>query len=389
MPLIPESIVVRLRDPDTGETTTQKIPLGEPWPFVVARSKQGGPKKEERSPSGEKAKEKSKPRRRRPKAPRRDLRDFEVKETFAKEVYDAVHGGLTRPSQIAKRLDVDPMQVIEILREFVEAGDFVQTGRGRKALYTVPGPETPAPEPLAAPEVLPTEPQAPTKLRWSKDVVSGRETLAAPFGDGAFRIVPLRSGKNALFYEGDDNTVFEYGCGETKALRIRAKELAAAGLPTPEAYQAAGGDLSRCPQPRRLRLDDVELTWRETVEGGRQVCVAATGDGEFKMLQSHGGSFILVFVREGDAEIDRLGCGSREELEGRALDVLGQAELPEGEAAEAAETIAPVEPVRPPDQGEGVEPVAPSTGDPAPAAEKALLGNFADAIFDHLDAEDD
>jgi uncharacterized membrane protein len=191
------------------------------------------------------------------------------------------------------------------------------------AQHFQPPPE-PEPEPLNVEVVEPP----PAKLRWVKQSIKNRETHAAMWDRGTFRIVVLTRGAHALYYEPDQGEVLDYGCAPAgdeglKALKKLARELAEAGLPTPAVYRAAGGDLSACPAPRRLRLGDSELTWHDTIDS-RQLCVAAAGDGEFKLLHSDGGSFILAFARAGDAAFESLGCGTRETLELRALDLLEQ-----------------------------------------------------------------
>ncbi|HRI06936.1 MAG TPA: hypothetical protein PKW35_03915, partial [Nannocystaceae bacterium] len=252
------------------------------------------------------------------------------------------------------------------LGRLVDAGRLAQTGKGRKARYALPGPNqpaagAPAPEPEPVPEVINPPP---VRLRWSKELINNRETYAAPWDDGAFRIVKLSTGADALYFEKGADTAYEYGCGEAKALKSLARELADAGVPTPDQYRAAGGDLTLCPSPKRMRMGDAELTWRETVEGGRQVCIAATGDGELKLLQNEAGSFILAFYREGDANFDRLGCGTREALEARALDIVGQA-TDTDEAPAPSHAPAPTPPPAP---------AAASTPlPPDPAKDRALM----------------
>jgi hypothetical protein len=148
--------------------------------------------------------------------------------------------------------------------------------------------------------------------------------LVARFEEGGFRLVPMISGSHGLFYEGDDDSLLSYGCGEVSPLKAVARELAAAGLPDPEVFRANGGSVAACPPPKRMRLGDVELTWRESIKDGRQLCVAPTGEGEMRVMESDGGSFVLVFVRAGDTAFDTLGCGTREDLELRALSLLAE-----------------------------------------------------------------
>ncbi|MBK8266528.1 MAG: hypothetical protein IPK80_35035 [Nannocystis sp.] len=187
-------------------------------------------------------------------------------------------------------------------------------------------PEPPPPPPPPPPTAPPTPEvvRDPVKLQWQPREIKGRETLEATWGGGTFRITPRTGGLAGLFFEHSDGPIYDYGCGRSDALKKLATQLAESGLPTPAAYRAAGGDLSACPRPKRLRLGDSEITWRETVEGDAQICVAAVGDGEFRLMQSEGGSFVLAFARKDDTDFDQLGCGTREALEVRALDLIGQ-----------------------------------------------------------------
>ena len=66
------------------------------------------------------------------------------------------------------------------------------------------------------------------------------------------------------------------------------------------------------------------MTWHETIKDGQQFCVAPTDQGELRVVESDGGSFLLIFARKGDDAFDTLGCGSREELEVRALNLLAE-----------------------------------------------------------------
>src|SRR5690606_29631656 len=118
-----------------------------------------------------------------------------------------------------------------------------------------------------------------------------------------------------LTYEKDE-TLYEYGCGEPEKMAALAEKLARAGVPSPELWTAQGGNIEAC--ARLTRMEGVELEWRERVDGGNQICIAASGDGEFRLARNDNGSFILAFIRKGDPDIGNLGCGSREALEARA-----------------------------------------------------------------------
>jgi hypothetical protein len=247
---------------------------------------------------------------------------------------------------------------------------------------TPPRPPPPPPPPPPIEEV--TLPKA--DLKWIPEVLKNRETFAAAWDQGAFRIVQKSGGVTALYYEHQDGHVYDYGCGGLKALKTLATRLAEAGLPTPADYRAAGGDLNACPRPRRVRLGESELTWRETVEGDTQLCVAAVGDGEFKLLQSEGGSFMLVFARAGDPAFDTLGCGTREALERRALDVLGQ--LTSDDDDTASTPAAPKRPTkkkpaqRPKKEAKTVPP--PTTEPPSPPSESPAEPTEDQAKFENI-----
>lgn len=382
MPMVIDGFTVRLRDPETGATQTQDLAAGITWPCAPSLDGKPHAPPPEKSTRGRKPKEPKEPKQQRtPKKskPRRDLDDPVNQVAFDDAVLAAVDAGATSPKQIREAVDVDPMQTLAALGRLVDAGRLVQTGKGRKARYALPGPNqpaagAPAPEPEPVPEVINPPP---VRLRWSKELINNRETYAAPWDDGAFRIVKLSTGADALYFEKGADTVYEYGCGEAKALKSLARELADAGVPTPDQYRAAGGDLTLCPSPKRMRMGDAELTWRETVEGGRQVCIAATGDGELKLLQNEAGSFILAFYREGDTNFDRLGCGTREALEARALDIVGQ-------ATDNDEPPAPTPPSTP-SPAPMPSPAAPS---PAPAPDPAKDRALMDALKQTLSGLD-
>ena len=268
--------------------------------------------------------------------PKIDLRDPERRAAFDAEVLAAVADGQATVGAIRKTTGGANIQISGALGRLIDAGKVERTEDGqyrrRKVSTAAAPPETKGKRGRAE--------QAKAKLTWKQERIRGRATVVAPWGDGVFRIVLLSEGKGALFYEVGESTAYDYGCGQSRALKGLARELATMGVPTPAEFAKAGGMIGACPteRARTTRLGDVELTWRETIAEGRQVCVAATGDGEFRIVQSPGGSFALIFAREGDEELESLGCGARGVLETRAMQVLADvaAEEVEGKAATEA-----------------------------------------------------
>jgi hypothetical protein len=383
MALVIDGLTVRLRDPETGEMKTSELTAGVAWPCITESQRSPAPASSaakpaptppERKPPRKKVKAQAKAKTSVKKAkakananavpeapakPRLDLRDPLNETAFDEAIYTqlAQSGRPVATKTLQKKIEVDEFQVVAALARLVDKGRIVQRGKGEQARYTLPTNAAPtaAPEPELVPEVV--RPRA-AALSWVSDVIKDRETLAAVWEDGAFRIVQRSTGVYALYYETGESTVYDYGCGALLLLKDLAQKLAAMGLPSPQAYRAAGGDLNRCPSPKRMRLGDAELTWRESVDGDRQICVAAAGQGEFKMLKNDNGSFILAFAREGDRDFQNLGCGTREALESRALDILGQtlADADDDAAAadvEPAVAPAPSAPAAPPS---GVDP---------------------------------
>jgi len=257
-----------------------------------------------------------------------DLSTIEAREAFDERILGVVQKGPTSVAAARRVVGGDRMQVVGGLARLVDRGLIEKRGAGLGARYRMPDASEAKPEP--ADETPPPKaevvapPRERVRLRWRKQELQGRDTLVARFEEGAFRLVPMISGSHGLFYEGDDDRLLSYGCGEISSLKAVARELAAAGLPDPEVFRANGGSVAACPPPKRMRLGDVELTWRESIKDGRQLCVAPTGEGEMRVMESDGGSFVLVFVREGDTAFDTLGCGTREDLELRALSLLAE-----------------------------------------------------------------
>jgi len=304
-----------------------------------------------------------------------DLSTIEAREAYDKRILEVVQKGSTSVAAVYTSVGGDRMQALGGLTRLVDAGLVERRGSGRGTRYRLPDAsdqeletvaESPTPTPKA--EVLKPS-QERVRLRWRKHDLMGRETLAARFGAGTFRLVPMLSGSHGLFYEddADGDKVLSYGCGEIKVLKEIARELATAGLPDPGVFRANGGTVAACPPPKRMRLGDVELTWRESIKDGRQLCVAPTGEGELRVMESDGGSFVLVFVREGDSAFDTLGCGSREDLELRALNLIAEASEDADSPKGAAEQ----------DGAGSKTPTSTPTPEPAKSADEAADTNEA------------
>jgi hypothetical protein len=95
-------------------------------------------------------------------------------------------------------------------------------------------------------------------------------------------------------------------------------------------------------------------------------------------MESDGGSFVLAFAREGDNAFDTLGCGSREELEVRALSLLAEANA-EAEADEPAAEMQQTEaPQGPADETTDADESVDSDAEVA-AKDGKLVGSFGEA----------
>ena len=362
-------IVVELAD-ETGTVRTQELSPGELWDCgpgltsserapsrgQVAKARQPRePKKPKREKETSGKAETKKSTATRQRKPRVNLDKDEVRKEVFERILGEVKAKPLKATAIADRLDLDRMQIAAALSQMVDDGQLVMSGKGGRARYSIPG-EKPEPEPEPSEATLTEVAPSKVHLRWKKDMVGKRETYIAPFEDGLFRVAKLRGEGDALFYE-RGSLLWEYGCGERKLLKDIARQLAEAGLPTPDQFRAAGFDVKACAAPRRLRLGNVELAWRETVEGGNQVCVAATAEGEMRLMENDNGSFMLVFQREGDTSFDSFGIGERTDLEARALDVLAQVRAAEGEPSAEPEPETATEPE--PEETEETEAVSP------------------------------
>ncbi|MBK8262795.1 MAG: hypothetical protein IPK80_15855 [Nannocystis sp.] len=127
--------------------------------------------------------------------------------------------------------------------------------------------------------------------------------------------------------EHGDRSICDYGCGLSRTLKALAISLAEERpLPFYPAFRAAGGGHRPPPAPQSAcawaTADHLARDRRATP----QICVAAVGDGEFRLVQTEGGSFTLAFARKGDTDFDRLGCGATGSPRVRALDLLGPAQ---------------------------------------------------------------
>ncbi len=356
--MVVEGFIVRLRDPATGTIETRDLHTGSAWPCAPG---EGGTKaKPADSPRPAKEREPKAARSDRKRAETLDLRDAKARDDFDNSVFAAIVRGRQTPQAIHGDVGGDRMQVSAALVRLLEQKRVLRSGSGRGVKYSAavlaePAARAEAPAPASAPTPTPrqqTRGEAPPKpgkvelpkLEWKPATLKGRKTWVARWDDGAFRIVKLPTGADALFFERGQDTLYEYGCGQGRDVKLLARELAARGVPTPDEYRQSGGELGACPpeQVRTTRLGEVELTWKETVQEGRQLCVAATGDGEFRMVQSKGGSFALVFVRQGDDGFEDLGCGTKAMLESRALELL--AEQSDADAAAEPEPAGRPEP---------------------------------------------
>jgi|GEM_PF-3673367 len=265
-----------------------------------------------------------------------DLSELGAREAYDERVLEVVRGAPSSAPVINAVVGGDRMQTLGALSRLIDKEILIKSGHGRSTRYQLHTEDTEpasskASSPAPAPEVVPRS-RSRVRLRWHDQVIDGRKTVYSRFANGGFRIVAMRSGSNGLYYEGDDDNLLVYGCGSKfDELKSVARKLAVAGLPDPAVYWASNGDIAACPEPKKMRLGDVELTWHETIKDGQQLCVAPTDEGELRVVESDGGSFLLIFARKGDDAFDTLGCGSREELEIRALNLL--AEVTEGEAS--------------------------------------------------------
>ncbi len=346
MTMVIEGFTVRLRDPTTGTVETRDLHAGSAWPCANGQGSERPAKEREREPKP------AKPDRKR--SDKLDLRDAKARDDFDNAVFAAIVRGRQTPQAIHGDVGGDRMQVSAALVRLLDQKRVLRSGSGRGVKYSAavlaesapaPAPAevlTPAPKPKPRQQTRGEAPPKPGKaelpaLEWKPATLKGRKTWVARWDDGAFRIIKLPTGADALFFERGQDTLYEYGCGRGKDVKLLARELAARGMPTPDEYRQSGGELGACPpeQVRTTRLGEVELTWKETVQEGRQLCVAATSDGEFRMVQSKGGSFALVFVRQGDDGFEDLGCGTKATLEARALELL--AEQADERAADEAE----------------------------------------------------
>ncbi|MCB9703223.1 MAG: hypothetical protein H6711_15115 [Myxococcales bacterium] len=404
-------ITIELRDEETGAVETQEVRPGAPWPClpeldqIITRDEgAGGPARGKEKPAKEpkeasearqrkavetkkdkagekgraKAKEKAKPPKasvkseEKVKSQKIDLSEPEARAAYGASILALLKDAPLSVGELHKLIGGDRMQVAAELTRLADEGAIVRSGRGRGTKYGLPG-KVAATEALPEPAVVDL-PEV--KLKWRREMIRDRETYVAPWDEGGFRLVKMHTGSDALYFERGDETVLEYGCGERKVMKALARQLAEAGLPTPEQYRASGGDLSACPPARRTELGGVALTWRETVEGERQVCVAATGEGEMKMVRNEAGSFVLAFVREGDEDFDQLGCGTRSALEARALDILAQVRAEdEGPAATKPE---PVE--QPPPQRPQPEAVEEAEEEVSTEKDEAIMGALRDVL---------
>jgi len=284
------------------------------------------PKEEAEPPKVQaKAKASNTPKPKKPKEPRPAKTAKEPADTPEKRraEYDAatlraVEGGALTSSAVREQIGGSPFQSVSALTRLVEAGKLVLVEEGPPARYK-PATAVPA-KSRAARQKLP-------KLTWKSTSTRGRKGYTAAWDVGAFKMLVTQSGSFALFYQKDGTDKYEeYGCGPSREVKKQARMIAAAGVPSAEQWRAQGGKpLGDCPVVRRVtKSKSATLTWTDTIQDGRQVCVAPTTDGEFRMETTEGGSFALIFVREGDSTGESLGTGKKATLLKRALEIVDE-----------------------------------------------------------------
>jgi len=295
-----------------------KLPKAEGKP-PKAESK---PPKAESKPTS-KAKAKTKAKNRRPRKAKPTTAKTATPEERAKfdaEALRVVKEGALTTSAIRKKLGGSTLEVTSAISRLVDDGKLVISVEGPPARYK--------PAPAVAAKSTRGKPKLPT-LKWSSTSRNGRKGYKAIWDVGVFKMIGTKTaGTYALFFQRDGEEEFEeYGCGPSREVKRQARLIAAAGVPSAEQWHAQGGQLlGDCPVAVRrvTKSKSATLTWTETIQDGRQVCVAPTADGEFKMESTKGGSFALIFVRDGDASVAELGSGKKATLLKRALEIVDE-----------------------------------------------------------------
>ena len=268
--------------------------------------------------------------RKRKKPKRRSLGDRKEREGYDAEVLEAVHKGAVTAPAVSAAVGGTRTQAIAALGRLDKAGKVEIVSEGPPAQYR-PTRASAKPGKVSLP-----------KLQWRNETRDGRKGQVAAWENGVFRMIQTLDGELwALFYEEGKEVAVCYGCGPSRTLKAEARKIAAAGSPSAEEWKAMGRKLGDCPikKQRVTEHNGVRLVWEESIIEGRKVCIAPSGDGEFKMESADDGSFVLTFLRPGSS-LEDLGCGAMTTLHKRALEVAG-AEADEREAeAEAAEAAA-------------------------------------------------
>jgi len=279
-------------------------------PKVQAKAKASNTPKP-RKPKAKKAKK--------PKAAKEPAFTPEKRAEYDAATLRAVEGGALTNSAVRKKIGGTVMQVVAALTRLVADDKLVLVEEGPPARYK-PATAVPA-KSTAASKKLP-------KLTWRSTSTRGRKGYTAAWDVGVFKMFATKSGSFALFYQKDGADKYEeYGCGPSREVKKQARMIAAAGVPSAEQWHAQGGELlGDCPVAVRrvTKSKSATLTWTDTIQDGRQVCVAPTTDGEFKMESTKGGSFALIFVRDGDATGESLGTGKKATLLKRALEIVDE-----------------------------------------------------------------
>ena len=258
-----------------------------------------------------------------PSARKWDLSKAGVRDEYDAAVLDAVKQGAVKASAIPKVVGGTSMQAVAALGRLTSKGELGIVKEGPPAQYR-PVRRSVGGKALADKVSLPT-------LKWRSETRNNRRGQVARWEDGVFRMIEAKRDLWALYFE-RGNTLAQYGCGSSRAVKKEARQIAAAGMPTPDEWKAMGRKLGACPiSTRRItEAGGVRLIWEESIIEGQKVCVAASVAGEWKMRSAEDGSFALYFIRPGGS-VESLGEGAMRTLHKRAL---------EAEAAQLEEVAA-------------------------------------------------
>ena len=299
-----------------------------------------------------------------------DLESPDGQEAYYAAVLKGVKEGALTSDAIRQAVGGTSIQAIAALAHLVAANKLEITSKGPPARHR-PIQERKKPRQKAK-----SKAKAKLRLEWKSATRKGRKGYAAAWDHGHFLVLKMSGAAFALFYEKGD-TLEEYGCGTSRATKSVAREIAAAGVPTGEQWRQKG--LGSCPTSttRVTKSESAKLTWTETIEGGKQVCVAPTVDGEFVLKSTPGGSFALIFYRTADESIVDLGFGSKDTLQRRAHEVVeagSGSDSTDNEQQQSSEIAADA-----PTDNEQVAEEAP-TDDEQQSSDEVLFASLAKAI---------